>query len=100
MYVLMWSMFRAIYLPMFMTNQEKFNILKNPLHPALFHQSKKILLGSKYASVIINLILTLAIQLYSKITKINEIFVVTPHFYLKLVQKLRKKKPSSFGGPL
>ena len=48
-------------------------------------------LGSKYASVIINLILTSATQLYSKITKINEIFIVTPHFYLKLVQKLRKK---------
>ena len=48
-------------------------------------------LGSKYASAIINLILTSATQLYSKITKINEIFIVTPHFYLKLVPKFRKK---------
>ena len=48
-------------------------------------------LGSKYASVIINLILTSATQLYSKITKIKKIFIVTPHFYLKLVQKIRKK---------
>ena len=44
-------------------------------------------LGSKYASVIINLILTSATQLYSKITKINKIFIVTPHFYLKLRKK-------------
>ena len=44
-------------------------------------------LGSKYASVIINLILTSASQLYSKITKINERFIVTPHFYLKLRKK-------------
>ena len=42
-------------------------------------------------SNILDLILILATQLYSKITKINEIFIVTPHFYLKLVQKLRKK---------
>ena len=42
-------------------------------------------------SNILDLILTLATQLYSKITKINEISVVTPHFYLKLVQKLIKK---------
>ena len=48
-------------------------------------------LGSKYVSVIINLISTLATQLYSKITKINEIFLVITHFYLKLAQKLRKK---------
>ena len=47
-------------------------------------------LGSKYASVIINLILTSATQLYSKITKINEIFIATPHFYLKL-RNLEKK---------
>ena len=48
-------------------------------------------LGSKYTSVIINLTSTSATQLCSKITKINEIFIVTPHFCLKLVQKLRKK---------
>ena len=47
-------------------------------------------LGSKYASVIINLILTSATQLHSKITKINEIFIVTSHFYLKL-RNLEKK---------
>ena len=50
-------------------------------------------------SNILDLILTLATQLYSKITKINEISVVTPHFYLKLVQKLIKKKSSSFRVP-
>ena len=50
-----------------------------------------IRMGFKYASVIFNLILTSSTQLYSKITKINEIFIVNPHFYLKLVQKLRKK---------
>ena len=47
-------------------------------------------MGSKYASVIINLILTLATQLYSKVTKIKEIFIATPHFYLKL-RNLEKK---------
>ena len=55
-------------------------------------------MSSKYASVIINLILTSATQLYNKITKINEIFIVlvTPHFFLKLIQK----QSSSFEGPL
>ena len=48
-------------------------------------------LRSKYASVIINLTLTSATQLYGKITKINEIFTVTHHFFLKLVQKRIKK---------
>ena len=57
-------------------------------------------LGSKYASVIINLMSTSATQLYSKTTKINEIFIGNPHFFLKLVQKLRNNKSSSFGGPL
>ena len=38
--------------------------------------------------------------MYSKTTKINEIFLRTPHFFLKLVQKLKKKKPSLYGGPL
>ena len=62
---------------------------------ALFIFAKKpivtVRLGSKYATVIINLISTSATQLYSKIAKINEIFIVTPHFFLKLVQKLIKK---------
>ena len=44
-------------------------------------------LGSEYASVIINLISTSSTQLYRKATKINEIFIGTPHFFLKLVQK-------------
>ena len=44
-------------------------------------------LCSEYPSVIINLISTLATQLYSKTTKINEIFIGAPHFFLKLVQK-------------
>ena len=57
-------------------------------------------LGSKCASVIINLILASATQLYSKINKIKEIFIVTAHFYLKLVQKFREKKSPPFGGPL
>ena len=57
-------------------------------------------LGSKCASVIINLILASATQLYSKINKIKEIFIVNAHFYLKLVQKFRKKKSPPFGGPL
>ena len=57
-------------------------------------------LGSKYASVIINLISTSATQLYSKTTIINEIFTRTPHFFLKLVPKLRKTKSLSFGGPI
>ena len=48
-------------------------------------------LRSKYASVIINLILTWATQLYGKITKINEMSTVTHHFFLKLVQKRIKK---------
>ena len=56
-------------------------------------------LGSKYASVIINLILTLATHSYSKTAKINEIFIGTPHFFLKLVKKLKSNKFSSFGGP-
>ena len=43
--------------------------------------------GSEHASVITNLISTLATQLYSKTTKINKIFVGTPHFSLKLIQK-------------
>ena len=49
-----------------------------------------IRMGFKYASVIFNLILTSSTQLYSKITKINEIFIVTPYFYLKL-RNLEKK---------
>ena len=57
-------------------------------------------LGSKYVSVIINLIFTSTTQLYSKTTKINEIFIGNPQFFLKLVQKLRNNKSSSFGGPL
>ena len=44
-------------------------------------------LSSEYASVIINLISTSATQLYSKATKINEVFIGTPHFFLKLVHK-------------
>ena len=38
--------------------------------------------------------------MYSKINKIKEIFIVTAHFYLKLVQKFREKKSPPFGGPL
>ena len=37
--------------------------------------------GSEYSSVIINLMPTSATQLYSKTTKINEIFIGTPHFF-------------------
>ena len=37
-------------------------------------------LGSKYVSVIINLIFTSTTQLYSKTTKINEIFIGNPQF--------------------
>ena len=44
-------------------------------------------LGSENASVIINLISTSATQLYSKTTKINEIFIRTLHFFLKLLQR-------------
>ena len=69
----------------------------------IFEKKKTIVtvrLGSEYVSVIINLISTSNAQLYSKATKINEIFIGTPHFFLKLVQKLRNNKSSSFGGPL
>ena len=56
-------------------------------------------LGSKYASVIINLKSTSATQLYSKTIKIKKAFIGTPHFFLNLVQKRRNNKPSSFQGP-
>ena len=46
------------------------------------------------------MISTSAIQLFSKPTTTNEIFIETPHFFLKLVQKLRNNKSSSFGGPI
>ena len=67
--------------------------------PWLFLQKKTIVtvrLGSKYASVTINLILTSATQLYSKTTKVNEMFIVTLHFFLILVQKLRNSKSLIF----
>ena len=65
----------------------------------IFTKSSIVILGSKYASVIINMVPTLASQLYSKTTKISKIFKGTPHFSLKLVQKLRNDKSSSFEGP-
>ena len=48
-------------------------------------------LGSEYACVTINLISTTTTKLHSKTTKINEIFIGTSHFFLKLVQKLKIK---------
>ena len=57
----------------------------------LFTEIVNVRLGFKYASVIINLMSTSATQLYSKTTKINEIFIGVPHFILKLGQKLRNK---------
>ena len=57
----------------------------------LFTEIVNVWLGSKYASVIINLMPTSATQLCSKTTKINEIFIGVPHFILKLGQKLRNK---------
>ena len=57
-------------------------------------------LGSKYASVVINLISRSATELHSKTTKINKIFIGIYLFFFKLVQKLRNNKSSSFGGPL
>ena len=57
-------------------------------------------LGSKYASVVINLISRSATELHSKTNKINKIFIGIYLFFFKLVQKLRNNKFSSFGGPL
>ena len=57
-------------------------------------------LGCQYISVIFNLISTSATQLYSKTTKTNEIFIGSPHFFLKLVQKFKNEKSWPFPSPL
>ena len=70
---------------------QKYHFSQKPLTIFAKKTIVTVRLRSKYASVIINLILTSATQLYGKITKINEIFTVTHHFFQKLIQKRIKK---------
>ena len=70
-----------------LTRKSTMEKLVNSFQPLTIFAKRPIVtvsLGSKYASVIINLISTSDTQLYSKITKTNEIFIGTSHFFSEI----------------